>query len=99
MQDLGYSVHGIGKWHLGHCSWSHTPLSRGFDSFYGYFNGATDYYTKKLGSLESGQGFDFRYDTKDSKGGIQDDVLWETNTTYSSYLYSKQAQKVNVVLS
>ncbi len=56
MKKLGYSVHGIGKWHLGHCSWDHTPIKRGFDSFYGFYNGGTDYYTKILD-----QGFDFRF--------------------------------------
>ena len=42
MGKLGYSVHGIGKWHLGHCSWDHTPVKRGFETFYGFFNGALD---------------------------------------------------------
>ncbi|KAL5259356.1 hypothetical protein ACHWQZ_G009712 [Mnemiopsis leidyi] len=94
MRKLGYSVHGIGKWHLGHCSWDHTPTKRGFDSFYGYFNGATDYYTKELGSLTGSSGFDFRYNTLENSGKVKDEVLWSTNTTYSSYLYTQQAKQV-----
>ena len=67
MGKLGYSVHGIGKWHLGHCSWDHTPVKRGFDTFYGFYNGALDYYTKMLPSEaragrgdKKDNGFDFR---------------------------------------
>ena len=70
MGKLGYSVHGIGKWHLGHCSWDHTPVKRGFETFYGFFNGALDYYTKMMPGgargesstteTKIGNGFDFR---------------------------------------
>ena len=39
MKEMGYSTHGLGKWHLGFCSESYTPLKRGFDSYYGLFVG------------------------------------------------------------
>ena len=94
MRKLGYSTHGVGKWHLGHCSWGHTPVKRGFDSFYGYFNGATDYYTKEMGSFNGESGFDFRHNTVKSDGSVDDEVLWSANTTYSSYLYTQQAKQV-----
>ena len=32
------------RWHLGFCNLNYTPAYRGFDSFYGYYNGAEDYY-------------------------------------------------------
>jgi arylsulfatase B len=35
----------IGKWHLGHRSIAHHPMSFGFTSFYGHYNGAIDYFT------------------------------------------------------
>ena len=35
MKDLGYTTHGLGKWHLGFCSQSYTPLRRGFDTYHG----------------------------------------------------------------
>ena len=39
LKDVGYSTHGFGKWHLGFCSESYTPLNRGFDTFDGLFIG------------------------------------------------------------
>ena len=39
-----YLVHIIFRWHLGMCKWECTPTYRGFDTFYGYYNGQEDYY-------------------------------------------------------
>ena len=43
LQELGYSTHCIGKWHLGESHKFH-PNSRGFDNFYGFLSGARTYY-------------------------------------------------------
>ncbi|XP_064462578.1 arylsulfatase J-like isoform X3 [Ornithodoros turicata] len=45
LKDLGYSTHMIGKWHLGFFRDEQKPLRRGFDTFYGIFNGAADFWT------------------------------------------------------
>ena len=42
----GYRTHLIGKWHLGYCNKKYLPLSRGFDTHYGFWEGAEDYYSK-----------------------------------------------------
>ncbi|GIX71899.1 hypothetical protein CDAR_439171 [Caerostris darwini] len=44
LKELHYSTHIIGKWHLGHCNESYTPLYRGFDSFLGFYYAEGDYY-------------------------------------------------------
>lgn len=43
----------IGKWHLGHARQMYLPLHRGFTHFYGFYNGALDYFThKREGQLD-----------------------------------------------
>lgn len=43
-QELGYSTHLIGKWHLGMARWNDTPTYRGFDHHLGNLNGFVSYY-------------------------------------------------------
>ncbi|XP_063841096.1 arylsulfatase I-like [Scylla paramamosain] len=80
LRDLGYRTHAIGKWHLGFCDWDYTPTNRGFDTFYGFYNGMEDYYTHDIQG-----GYDFR----DNKR-----TTWEGNGTYSTFLYGDRAVKV-----
>lgn len=44
LHRLGYSTHMVGKWHLGYQSDEYTPARRGFDTFYGYYNGYITYF-------------------------------------------------------
>ncbi|CAG7732843.1 unnamed protein product [Allacma fusca] len=59
LHDLGYETHLIGKWHLGHARRAYTPTLRGFDSHFGYYLGAQDYYSHLLRE-QYGAGYDFR---------------------------------------
>jgi arylsulfatase A-like enzyme len=43
--EAGYTTAICGKWHLGHATRDQLPTRRGFDSQYGLYNGALDYYT------------------------------------------------------
>lgn len=44
-KDLGYQTFMVGKWHLGIGNTDYWPISRGFDSHYGFLGGSIDYYT------------------------------------------------------
>ena len=48
--------HFFPRWHLGVCNQAYLPIHRGFESYYGYWAGATDYYTKITGQIRA---FDF----------------------------------------
>ncbi|OWF47903.1 arylsulfatase B-like [Mizuhopecten yessoensis] len=80
LKKLGYETHAMGKWHLGFCKWECTPTYRGFDSFYGFYQGAEDYYNRTVDG-----GKDFR----DNKQPIMPDT-----TIYSTYVYADRARKV-----
>ena len=40
----GYATHLVGKWHLGFYKWPYVPTKRGFDTAYGFWDGAEDHF-------------------------------------------------------
>ncbi|KAH8421017.1 hypothetical protein KR222_003996, partial [Zaprionus bogoriensis] len=59
LNDLGYTSHIAGKWHLGFWKRAYTPLYRGFSSHVGFWSGRHDYYDHT--SVEHGTwGLDMR---------------------------------------
>lgn len=87
-KDLGYATHLIGKWHLGYQRWNSTPTYRGFDSFFGFYNGFTSYYdylsTWKLNN-KSHSGFDLRKGT---------DPAWEFVGQYATDVFTDHGVKL-----
>lgn len=59
LNELGYTSHMLGKWHLGFCKASYTPTKRGFVSHIGNYGGSVEYYTH-LRVSAGDVGLDFR---------------------------------------
>lgn len=93
MREAGYSTHAIGKWDLGYYKWAATPTYRGFDTFYGYYNAAEDYYTHVCTAdyVNSTthkrvvmRGIDLRNNTE---------PVVDKNGSYSTHLFTKEAER------
>lgn len=80
LKKLGYATHAVGKWHLGFCNLNCTPTYRGFDSFFGYYNGQEDYYSREVLN-----GYDFRENNT---------LCTKQNGTYSTYVYQARVREI-----
>ncbi|XP_043275094.1 arylsulfatase B-like [Venturia canescens] len=84
LRDLGYSPKLIGKWHLGFHTRQHTPLYRGFDSFFGYYNSHIAYYDYRY-SQGNMSGFDLH------RG---DAPAYDVQGEYVTQLFTEEAEKI-----
>jgi len=50
LKTVGYRTHMTGKWDAGMATWEHTPMGRGYETFFGYYHHANDYYDQSLSS-------------------------------------------------
>ncbi|XP_077555992.1 arylsulfatase I-like [Haemaphysalis longicornis] len=81
LKELEYETHLVGKWHLGSFSRNYTPTRRGFDTFYGFYSGETDYYNHTL-RVGDHVGLDFWIGT---------DPLRKEMGRYSTTLFTERA--------
>ena len=66
----------VGKWHLGHGRLAYHPLNRGFNRFYGFLNGALDYFThEREGELDWHDDWESSYDKGYSTDLIADEAV------------------------
>ena len=64
LKKAGYNkLAAFGKWHLGHSHYKYHPISQGFTSFYGHYNGAIDYYSHlRDGEIDWHRDYETSYD-------------------------------------
>ena len=48
LKSVGYRTHMTGKWDAGMATPRHSPVGRGYDSWFGYYHHANDYWSEKL---------------------------------------------------
>ena len=83
LRGAGYSTHLVGKWHLGYCHTDYTPLSRGFDTFFGSLGQEADHYTRQFSVNDHiGPGYDLWRGGNVSRDGEgkYSTFLWEEET-------------------
>ncbi|EDO38943.1 predicted protein [Nematostella vectensis] len=74
----------LGMWHLGFFTKEYTPVYRGFDSFYGFWNAKTDYWNHS--SYENNF---WGVDLRDNMEPVQSE-----DGTYGTELFTREAVKV-----
>ena len=85
-----WQSHAIGKWHVGYCKYAYTPTFRGFQSFFGYYNGGEDYYTH----VAYDGGIDLHEENQPNCGANCSRTAWEMVGQYSTHIFTRRAQDI-----
>ncbi|CAK8993557.1 unnamed protein product [Durusdinium trenchii] len=87
--SAGYKCHAVGKWHLGFFRTEYTPTFRGFESFYGFYEGSEDYFKHTKDG-----GFDLHREAQPRCGPGCTTLAWEDTDQYSTNLFADEALRI-----
>jgi arylsulfatase B len=74
LRDHGYVTRAVGKWDVGMATEHHSPVARGYDSWFGYWHHSNDYWSQN----------------EESCGGVPVKDLWRQNATFNSPATERQ---------
>ena len=87
LEKIGYKTMMVGKWHVGMKTPEYLPSSRSFHRYFGYYNGASDYWKHYSADWKNTSALDMH------KGGVdlgipagKDIPLYNTSGQYSTFL-------------
>lgn len=88
LKDNNYTTHMLGKWHLGHYTPRMLPTARGFETFTGFLNGESYYWSKR--NPDHTTFHDLMYSTEDCYTPYESDDMHD----YSTFFYRDKAKEL-----
>ncbi|XP_060597804.1 arylsulfatase J-like [Ruditapes philippinarum] len=89
LREAGYATHMVGKWHLGFYKSEYLPTSRGFDTFFGFLSGHSDYYTHITGNYQKKTMIGYDLMENDKLANIT-----QYNGSYSTHLFAMKVKNL-----
>ncbi|XP_045159647.1 arylsulfatase J-like [Mercenaria mercenaria] len=89
LREAGYATHMVGKWHLGFYKADYLPTRRGFDTYFGFLSGHSDYYTHVTGNYQEKVMIGYDLMENDKPANIS-----KYNGTYSTHLFGSKVKDI-----
>jgi arylsulfatase A-like enzyme len=87
------------QWHLGYYKWAFTPTYRGFDSYFGYYEGLEDYFRhSQKGTIPALTAYDLHRESRPSCGP-NCSLVPDKRGLYSTNVFSEEAVELIAALA